>query len=593
MWGLALLLAMVTAIVFGRAVVEPFQFLYYDDHLYVFKNPQVVKGLSWENIAWAFHPKTSVASNWHPLTMISHMADCQIFGLNPWGHHLTAILWHVVNVVLLFFLWHKMTGAIWRSALVAALFAWHPLHVESVAWISERKDVLSTFFWLVGCWIWADYARRPGWGRYLLVCVTLVLGLLSKPMVVTFPFALLLLDYWPLNRYANAVGNWRSSFQRFGQLTLEKLPMIVLVAVASYVTLRVQAGSRLSLERVTIPQRVSNAALSYDKYLAKLAWPSGLATPYLLDEEGLSPTAGMLAAIPLVVLCGLALALVRRVPYLFVGWFWFLGTLVPVIGLVQVGIQAMADRYSYIPYIGLFVAVAWGLGDLVRVWPRLGWPAVTGVSAALVAFAVLAFQQVGYWRDTPTLLRHAIAVTGDNHVARFGLGAALRAENRFEESVAEFDAILRKKPDFHAAYYQRALALQKLGEYARAADDFAQGVRLGHGDIEPRQEVMMAMAAARVYACDPNERHRNSVAAIEMAEHARDLTGGRGAEPLDVLAAAYADAGRFSEAIARAQMAQQIALRSGKRDLAMRIETRLQLYRRGQPYRHDPSQPTF
>ena len=369
--------------------------------------------------------------------------------------------------------------------------------------------------------------------------------------------------------------------------------MLLMVAVASMITLDAQTVSQASLVQVPLGERLINAALSYDKYLLKMVWPVGLATPYLLDDERLTAAKGLLAAAPLVVLSVLAIALVRRIPYLFVGWFWFLGTLVPVIGLVQVGIQSMADRYTYIPLMGPFVVIAWGLAELVRVWPRLRVPAAVGVAAALVLFAVVSFQQVGYWRDTVTLLRHSLTVTGENFVARLGLGAALCAEERYDEALIELDALTRNKPDFHDAYYQRGLVLMKMGQPARAAPEFAKGVRLGQGQIEPRQETMMAMAAVRVFATDPDESHRDTEAAIEMGMRACRLTGSRSAEPLDALAAAYADAGRFSEAIARANMARQIALRSGKRELAARIDRRLELYRQGQPYRHDPADANF
>lgn len=592
-WGIVFLLSVVTLAVFGRAVVEGFDFLYYDDHEYVFKNPQVVEGLTWQAARWAFRPTTRVASNWHPLTMLSHMLDCSIYGLRAWGHHLTNILWHLANVLLLFTWLRRMTGALWPCALVAALFAWHPLHVESVAWIAERKDVLSTFFWLVGCLVYTEYSRRPGPWRYLAVCLALLLGLLCKPMVVTFPFALMLLDYWPLGRYSAIPAGWRAAASRFARLAAEKLPMLLLVAAASLVTLEAQSQSKMSLEYVTAGQRLINAALSYDRYLAKTVWPAGLATPYLLEPDELAAADGIIAAVPLVLVSGLAIALARRLPYLFVGWCWFLGTLVPVIGLVQVGVQSMADRYTYIPLLGPFIAVAWGLADLVGAWPLVRRPVAAGVVAALVLLAAVAFRQVGYWRDTVALLRHTLVVTGENYVARLGLGAALRAEQRYDEALVELDAVTRSKPDFHPAYYQRALVRMKLGDHARAARDFAEGVRLGHGQIERRQETMMAMAAARVFATDPQENHRDVAIAIEMAEHACRLTGSRSAEPLDALAAAYAEAGRFSEAIARATMARQIALRSGKHDLARRIDQRIELYRRRQPYREDPANSRF
>lgn len=591
--GIAIVLAAVTWLAFGRAVVERFDFLYYDDHDYVFTNAHVAAGISWESLTWAFRPTTRVASNWHPLTLVSHMLDCQIFGLASWGHHLSNVLWHTANVLLLFGLLRKMTGAVWRSAGVAAAFAWHPLHVESVAWIAERKDLLCAFFWLLGMWLYVDYTRRIGVGRYLAVCGCLLLGLLAKPMIVTFPFTLLLLDYWPLRRFVPVDESWSSRWRCGGMLLAEKIPLLLIVVAGCLVTLVAQQNALVSWERLTLGERLINAALSYDKYLLKTIWPLQLATPYVLDEQGLTVWQGLFAALPLVVVSGLAVALRRSRPYGLVGWCWFLGTLVPVIGLVQVGVQALADRYTYFPLIGILIALFWGLGDLVAAWPRLRWPTVVATVLALVALLPLTVRQVGYWRDTMVLLRHTLDVTGDNVPARSGLAAALLAEERYDEALVECQKILDSRPGFFEAYYVRGRAFRETNRPIEAALAFSAALENADGPIDAHRFVQLAMTAARVFATHPEASARNPERAVALAEAACRVTHSTDAHVLDTLAAAYAAAGRFPEAIARAQAAHRIAVAARRSELAARIEGRLRLYRQGEPFRHDPLTAEF
>jgi len=599
-WKLALFvaasLALLTGLVFGRAVVERFAFLYYDDHEYVFNNPRVSPGLSWSGIAWAFHPATRVSSNWHPLTLLSHMLDCQIFGLESWGHHLTNVLWHSANVVLLFGFLRSMTNALWRSALVAALFAWHPLHVESVAWVAERKDLLCAFFWLLGSWFYVGYARRPSAGRYAPVAGCLLLGLLAKPMIVTFPFTLLLLDCWPLQRLGDGdhpdAGLWRN-WRNWRQRVLEKAPLFVLVLLGCAVTLRAQESAALSWERLTLTERVTNAALSYDTYLLKTFWPARLTTMNLVDEDGLRAGQGLLAAIPLVLLSAAAVLLRRRFPAGFVGWFWYLGTLVPVIGLVQVGLQAYADRYTYVPLIGIFIVVAWGLGELVRFAPRLTGPVIAGVVVVLALLMARTYDQLGYWRDTIVLLRHTLEESAENVPARYGLASALRAEARYDEAIAECDAILQLRPAFFEAHYMRGRALRESGRYLEAAGAFREALRQAQGRMDVRRSIQLSIVAARVYACHPDPQLRNPALAIELAEFANKITHYADPEVLDTLAAAYASAGRFDEAEARARTALGQALETRQGDLAARIRDRLEHYRRREPYVSDPARVKF
>ncbi|MFL6195873.1 MAG: hypothetical protein ACJ75H_16965 [Thermoanaerobaculia bacterium] len=412
---LAAALALLTVLAYLPSLRNGFVNL--DDGIYVTGNPHVRQGITRAGLVWA--ATANVGNNWHPLTVLSHMLDCELFGLNPAGHHATSLLLHTANTVLLFLVLLGMTGAAWRSALVAALFAVHPTHVESVAWIAERKDVLSGLFWILALGAWAFYARRPSPGRYLLVALLMILGLMSKPMGVTLPFVLLLLDVWPLERLSLG---WR-------RLVIEKLPLLALSAASSVVTLLYQRTSLAPLEALPWTPRLENAAVSCAAYLGKILLPRNLAVFYPMPAE--IPLWKAAAALLLIAgLTILVLRAVRRAPWLLVGWLWFLITLVPVLGLVQVGRQAMADRYLYIPSIGLFLAIAWGIAGLID--RRI---AIALSIAALLALAVNTRVQIGYWHDGVALFRHSLEVTGDNPVARLGLARA-RAERRASEEVS-------------------------------------------------------------------------------------------------------------------------------------------------------------
>jgi len=408
-------------------------FIKLDDPAYVVKNSHVRSGLTGESAAWAL--TATHAANWHPLTWLSHMLDMDLFGLNPGAHHLVNLFWHTANTLLLFLLLRGMTGALWRSALVAALFAVHPLHVESVAWIAERKDVLSTFFWLAASLAYVRYARVGRVSIYAATLLLFSLGLMAKPMLVTLPLALLLLDYWPLGRLvpgrspAAGAGSLRCrGFGAASRVVGEKLPFLALAAASSLVTLRAQeAGSMLrSLTVYPLGVRIENAFFSYARYLGKALWPANLALPY--GHPGASLTFVEVAGAALLVLgvTALALGLHRRLPYATTGWLWFLGTLVPVIGLVQVSDQAMADRYTYVPLTGLFVLLTWGSADLVARLPRTR--AILGAASGclLAALIVLTRRQVDYWRDNVSLFEHTARVTKEKNLAHVSLATHKR-----------------------------------------------------------------------------------------------------------------------------------------------------------------------
>jgi tetratricopeptide (TPR) repeat protein len=439
-------------------------FTNFDDPSYVADNTWVRRGLTVGGVMWAF--TSTEQANWHPLTWLSHMLDTQLFGANAGGHHLTSVALHLVNTLMLFFVLRRMTSAPMRSAMVAALFALHPLHVESVAWIAERKDVLSTSFLFAALGAYAAYARRPRAARYVLILVLFALGLMAKPMLVSFPFLLLLLDYWPLRRRTRPM-----------LLAAEKLPLVVLSIAVSAVTLHVQRTARDVAGAYPMPLRLANAALSYVRYVRKALWPVDLA-PFYPYAHALAPAA---VGGALLLLAGATIAAVvvrRRRPELFVGWFWYVGTLVPVIGLVQVGRQAMADRYTYVPLVGLFIAAVWVAGDAFA-WarPRPLAPVLASV-VVLGLCAGASVRQVSYWRDSVRLFEHALAVTDDNYVAALQIGVQRDAEGEPEEAARRYAEALRMKPDYPEAHNDLGLLLARRGDLGAAMQHYDEALRL-------------------------------------------------------------------------------------------------------------------
>jgi Flp pilus assembly protein TadD len=477
-----------------------------DDQGYVYENPHVMAGLTAAGIRWAL--TTMDMANWHPLTWLSHMLDVQLFGLDAGYHHLTNLAIHALNTLLLFLLLARTTGALGRSACVAALFAVHPLHVESVAWVAERKDVLSTFFWLLttGAYVW--YARAPGRWRYTAVVAGLALGLMSKPMLVTLPFVLLLLDVWPLGRVSFAgeqIGDKGGAVrtarvQTALALAREKIPLFVLAACSSVVTVLAQSrgGAVRPLELLPIGVRVATALTSYVMYLVKAVWPSRLAVFYPLDRSiHFWQVGGALAV--LVAITWLAIGARRRQPYLLVGWLWYLGTLVPVIGFVQVGMQSMADRYTYVPLIGVFVMGVWGISDAVARWAgrRVALPAAAAV--IVIACTVATRAQVTLWQDARTLWTHALAVTGDNELAHVAVGTLLGAEGRYAEAVPHFREAIRIAPDSATAHRDLGLALISMGRLDEAVEHLSMAVRYQPSFVQAQHELGAALAGLGRY----------------------------------------------------------------------------------------------
>ena len=512
--AICLTLALVTLVVYWP--ITHHGFTNFDDDGYITGNSHVKSGLTWSGMVWAF--KNTEAVNWHPLTWISHMLDCQLFGLNPGGHHLTNLLFHIANTLLLFLLLNELTGALWRSAFVAALFAWHPLHVESVAWAAERKDVLSAFFWMLTLMAYARYAQRvtsdqpsPRFGTagkwhvtgtasilspvtrlpaealakaghpslyYWLALLFFAFGLMSKPMVVTLPFVLLLLDFWPLKRL-----QLQSSGRAVASSVFEKLPFFALAVTGSVVTYLIQksCGAVWSSDALPFHARVANALLAYVRYLSKTFWPADLAVIYPYPRHW--PVMAVIgAALMLAIWSGLFIWRARQNPYLLVGWFWFLGTLVPVIGLVQVGSQSMADRYMYIPSIGLFILVVWGLNDLPGSWPQKQKIVTLVGTVALAVCLACTWVQIKYWQDSISLFRHAMEVTTDNHVACACLAQALDAIGQEDEALILCTNALRIEPNYPPGQFFLGMILLKQGKSEEAFSHLSAAARLAPFD---------------------------------------------------------------------------------------------------------------
>ena len=459
-----MMLACLAFIAYSRVLYN--DFVYYDDELYVTENAAVQSGLTAESLYYAM---TGVcASNWHPLTMLSHILDCTLYGLLPMGHHLSSLLLHSANTFLLFLVLRRMTGALWPSAAMALLFGVHPLHVVSVAHVAQRKDVLSTLFWLLTMLSYARYAETRGKSSYALSLAFYALGLLAKPMLVTLPVVLLLLDFWPLRRFTEETTRGTKTLREGWILVREKVPFLGLALAVSVVTLAVQhaSGSVASLDTRPLLLRIENALVSYVLYLAKMFWPAGLA-PYYPYPQSIAVWKVLGAIAILVAITVLVLLARKKYPYLVVGWLWYLIALVPVIGIIQVGAQALADRYTYVPLIGIFLAAAWGLDELVRAKPRWRIPALAVSGGVFAALMCASWVYAGVWRNPRTLWEHAIAVTKDNQVANYHLGVVQAEEGDLEDAERSFKEALRIMPGFQEAQHNLGVVYAMFGDRYR------------------------------------------------------------------------------------------------------------------------------
>lgn len=459
-------------------------FILYDDPDYITANDTVTAGITLQGIRWAF--TTFTAGNWHPLTWLSHMLDVQLFGLDPSWHHATSAALHSSTTLLLFLLLQRLTGHQWRSAVVAALFAVHPLHVESVAWAAERKDVLSGFFWVLTLYCHTRYASgKRGW--YPAALGSFALGLMAKPMLVTLPLIMLLLDLWPLGRYRPPLDKASAGGLTAPQLIREKLPFAGLSLASAVVTLFAQhaGGAIKTFQAVPVPFRIENALVSLTRYIGALFLPGDLAVLYPLPAAyPLWQVAG--SAVILLAVTIAAIRVRHRFPYLAVGWFWFIIALLPVIGLVQVGVQALADRYTYLPSIGLFISVVWGISDLLSRWSLPPLIRAVPAGTALAALSLITWQQTGYWRDSITLYRHTLEVTTGNYVIHNNLGSALASSWQLEPAIAEFREALRIWPGYAEAHYNLGMAYAMSGAADSAAAELREALRLSPGHIKAR-----------------------------------------------------------------------------------------------------------
>ena len=673
-WLVPLALAAVTLAVYWP--VRNYAFINYDDPDYVTENRQVQGGISRSGVEWAFLNLHGEHTYWHPVTWVSHMLDCQLFGVNPGPHHLVNVAFHIVNALLLLVVLNRMTGAFWRSAMVAGLFALHPLQVDTVAWVTERKNVLSTFFWLLTMWAYCRFAEKralksenrkpktegnpkseiriqPDGSRitshgslfYLLALLFFAVGLMCKPALVTLPFVLLLLDYWPLKRSAecrvqsadlggpNAEGRgqraeWGGRKAEGGRrraesgatllrLGLEKVPFLVLAAGAAIITIaghheiRAEGSAGLPWQ-----WRAANAAVSYMRYLGKTVWPSHLAVFY--PHPGTWP--GVVVGGSLLVLAAVSALVIwraRRAPYLVTGWLWFLGVLVPMIGIIQAGAQAMADRFAYVPLIGLFIMIVWGVADwfarLASTTPgnhrltqintdKSGYPRISPIDAnahfpkaplfgyglaalVLAGCAVLTSRQLSYWQNTTTLFEHALRVTRNNACAHFSLGNELADQGRIPEAMKEWETALEIDPNRADIQGRIGGTLGRQGDYAGAVARYRRALQ-----IDPQQADVMNNLAWLLATC-PEASLRNGAEAVQLAEKACQITEYHRTIIVGTLGAAYAEAGRFADAVATAQKACELAGIFKEEALLAKNQELLEIYRSGKAY-HEAGKTT-
>jgi tetratricopeptide (TPR) repeat protein len=476
------------------------EFINYDDDVYVTKNNFVQEGFTNNSIVWAF--TTNHSANWHPVTWLSHMLDYELYGLNPGGHHFTSVLMHAGNALLLFIVLLRMTGALWQSAFVAALFALHPLNVDSVAWVAERKNVLSTSFWLATMWAYVSYVETKSYYKYILALLFFALGLMSKPMLVTLPFVLLMLDYWPLNRLRPRSEKGPGISVPVSRLIIEKIPFLGLVIASSIVTFLAQKdGGAVQSDMFSPKVRILNALVSYVEYLHKMFLPIDLSILYP-HPGGLLPVwKGVVCAAVLIGISVAAVKLIRRAPYFVFGWFWYLGTLVPVIGLVQVGVQSMADRYAYIPLIGIFIVIAWGTSDLTAKMGSRTKVIAYSAGGVIISLMVTSLIQISHWKDSVTILQHAVNAV-DKEYSSFAniynnLGRALNEQKKVEQAQFNFLKALRLNPEHAFAHNNLGATFIEQNRFTEAIPHFRAALKTHPDDAESHNHLGVALSRLR------------------------------------------------------------------------------------------------
>ena len=558
-------------------------FVNYDDNSYILDNAQVKSGITWESLGQAFTKPHFYM--WHPLTTLSHMLDYQLFGLNPSGHHLISVAIHIVNALLLFWILKNITGAIWPSAFVAAVFALHPLQVESVAWAAERKTVLSGLFWLLTMAAYVRYTRQPGFLRYLLVLLVFGLCIMTKPVVVILPFAMLLLDYWPLERIrwgqkgktAKTTSNQKSA----GWLIAEKAPLLAMSAILAVITINMQhlGGIVQTLEKEPMNYRIANMFLSYIRYIGKVIWPSRLAAFYPHPQLDFSDTQVLICAILFILLTTICIYAGRRRKYVVVGWLWFVVTLIPMIGLVQSGTQAMANRYMYLSILGLLIIIVWSTKELAAGHPHLKVIILLLSIVVLSSAVVLSRMQVRHWQNSMARFEYDLKITKNNLLAENNYGMALLEAGRNTEAIAYFKYVLQTNKIPAKAYANLGSAYIQVGKYDLAIENLNKAIELKPDNTDVLNKLAWLLAAV-----DDTSIH-NAQKAVEFAQRGCELTGYKDPMLLDTLAVSYAAAGRFEEAIATAEKALNIAKETDRESLVVGIQERIKFYEAGQPYR--------
>ncbi len=595
-------------------------FVNYDDDMYITKNPRVTGGITPDSVIWAFTQPHFYM--WHPLTTLSHMLDCRLFGLNASWHHLVSLLFHIANALLVFWIFTNLTGAIWPGAFIAAVFALHPVQVESVAWAAERKAVISGLFWFLTISVYIWYTKRPGTARYILLFFVFGLCIMTKPVVVTLPLVLLLLDYWPLERV-----KWELSIKPLTPnaqapqkisatlLVIEKIPLLLLSAMLSVITFISQQNGEVvtAMEKLPLQIRIANMFVSYTKYVGKTIWPSGLAVIYPYFRLNLTDATVIICTLLFVLATVFCVYIGRRRKYVLVGWLWYVGTLVPMIGLVQVGSQSIANRYMYISILGLLIIAVFAVKELVA--DKARWKILIAVSAAVLLFAlgILTRIQVKHWQNGFTLFGYALKVTENNTVAENNFGSTLFKAGRFNEAlpylteairisptnfnarnnigkvylklgklneaIACFDELIKQKQDSPEAHVNLALVYSRQGKYDLAMRNCAKAEQLKLKDAEVLNNLAWILATIGNLSADDANR------AIGYARRACELTVYKEANSIDTLAVAYAAAGNFQDAIMTAEKALNAAKTAGNEEIYRKILNRLELYKSGRPYR--------
>ena len=567
-------------LVFGQTLGH--EFINFDDDRYVYENREVSRGLTLDGLKWVL--THSHASLWHPLTTLSHMADCQIYGLRPAGHHFTNVVLHNLGAILLFLVFRGMTGCIWQSAFIATVFAIHPMRVESVGWVAERKDVLSGVFFMLTLGAYLRYVRAPGISRYLTLSIFLACGLMSKATFVTVPLVLLLLDYWPLQR--------ANDFRGSRRLLMEKIPLLALSAAASVATVFAQTVTMASLEQLSLLARLKNAAVSVIVYLRQMFWPTHLAVFYPHPHDQLNIWVVLACVALIVVLTLLAIFFRQKHPYVFVGWFWYLILLAPVLGIVQAGLQARADRFTYLPHIGITMLLTWSCADLTQQWRYRRIVLISMATFAIAALTVVAYQQTTFWRNSISLWEDTLAVTPDNQTAHQNLAAALWSKGRTAEAnkhsraaaIAHARTTLKDYPFDVATHNDLGVLLAQNGDVRGGIEQWEISLQLSPDDGNALNNL------AWVLATYPTDTIRDGKRAVELAVKATTLPGGNVPIVIRTLAAAYAEAGDFSKAIETGQRALDLATAQSNTSLLSTLRHEIELYQAHTPYRESPPQ---